>query len=105
MRRVRQRARLGDRAERARELERRLEALQHLGLEPLAGELGGHADAARPARSPREGSATGSGKAIEVASQRVARRRSSSENSSAASVTSRVIGPAWSSEEAKAIIP
>ena len=56
-----------------------------------------------PCRSVALGSAIGSGRRIEVES-----RGSSptiAPSSSAASVTSRVNGPAWSSEEAKAIIP
>jgi hypothetical protein len=56
-----------------------------------------------PRRSVRCGRATGSGRpsAVESHGSGPAMARSSS----AASVTSRVNGPAWSSEEAKAIIP
>ena len=60
-----------------------------------------------PSRIPRRCSARGrrtaSGKATDVLSQWSF--PTIAENRSAASVTSRVSGPAWSSEEAKAIIP
>ena len=63
--------------------------------------------AGTPSRSPRRsaalGSPTGSGKASEVESH--GSSPTMAPNSSAASVTSRVNGPAWSSEDAKAIIP
>ena len=60
-----------------------------------------------PSRTPRRsvavGRPTGSGKASEVESH--GSSPTIAPNSSAESVTSRVNGPAWSSEEAKAIIP
>jgi hypothetical protein len=56
-----------------------------------------------PSRRSALGSAIGSGNASEVASH--SSWPTMCLSSSAASVTSRVSGPAWSSEEAKAIIP
>ena len=56
-----------------------------------------------PSRSVADGSAIGSGRPSEVESR--GSWPTIAPSSSAASVTSRVNGPAWSSEEAKAIIP
>ena len=56
-----------------------------------------------PSRLSALGSSTSSGNASEVESQ--GSWPTMCLKSSAASVTSRVSGPAWSSEEAKAIIP
>ncbi len=56
-----------------------------------------------PRRSVAVGRRTGSRRPIDVESHGSAPAIASS--SSAASVTSRVNGPAWSSEEAKAIMP
>ena len=61
----------------------------------------------KPSRSPSRRSAVGrrtsSGNSSDVASH--GSRPTMAEKSSAASVTSRVSGPAWSSDDAKAIIP
>ena len=57
----------------------------------------------RPSRRSAVGSSIGSGRPVEVESHPSA--PTMWRNSSAASVTSRVSGPAWSSDEAKAIIP
>ena len=96
---------LDARAELRGELERRLEGRAHAGLDaasPVSSAR--HADAA-PRRDPsRAGSSIAPGSSTEVESQRVA-PPTMCESSSAASVTSRVSGPAWSSDEAKAIIP
>ena len=54
-------------------------------------------------RSCAVGATIGCGSPIEVASR--GSRPAMWDSSSAASVTSRVSGPAWSSEEANAIIP
>src|SRR3954453_8070795 len=56
-----------------------------------------------PSRRSALGRRTSSGNAIEVLSR--SSRPTMWRNSSAASVTSRVSGPAWSSDEANAIIP
>ena len=56
-----------------------------------------------PLRSVASGGLTGSGRPSAVESQRSLPAMAAS--SSAASVVSRVNGPAWSSEEANAIIP
>ena len=56
-----------------------------------------------PRRSVALGRPIGSGNASEVESH--GSSPTIEANSSAASVTSRVNGPAWSSEDAKAIIP
>jgi hypothetical protein len=56
-----------------------------------------------PLRSVAEGTPIGSGRPSEVESHGSCPTIAPS--SSAASATSRVNGPAWSSEEAKAIIP
>jgi hypothetical protein len=56
-----------------------------------------------PSSRSAVGVATSSGKSSEVESQ--SSRPTMWRSSSAASVTSRVIGPHWSSEDAKAIIP
>ena len=56
-----------------------------------------------PCRSVRRGSSTGPGSPTEVESH--GSLPAIAPNRSAASVTSRVNGPAWSSDEAKAIIP
>ena len=86
-----------------RDGDRLVEGGQHAGLDALAGELAGHAepDAAQVGR--RSAAPIGSGNASEVESH--GSSPTIAANSSAASVTSRVNGPAWSSEEAKAIIP
>ena len=105
VRRVRQLG-LGDlAAELLDQRQRPLEDLAHAGLDPLrlAASSFGHAEAqalevlaaraarCRPRSRPR--------------SSRRGRGPRSAASSSAASVTSRVSGPHWSSEEAKAIIP
>ena len=105
VRRVRQPARLDGRAEPLGQRERLIEALADAGLDPAlaADQLLGHAepDAAQvlAGRQPdllREARAR---------SSRTGPGRPCARSSSAASVTSRVSGPAWSSDEANAIIP
>ena len=101
---VRQRHLLDAAAELLDPLQRPLEDLEHAGLEALAGgQLRRHAEAQPLERLGGSGSAISSGWPSEVESH--GSRPTMWRRSSAASVTSRVSGPAWSSEEAKAIIP
>ena len=105
MRRVRQVAGVDRRAELLGERERRVERVEHAGIDAdaLAGELLGHAEADPVEASSPRAARSLPGKPIDVLS------RSSLptmwRSSSAASATSRVSGPAWSSDEAKAIMP
>ena len=83
--------------------QRRLEHRAHAGLDPVVGESGRDPEA-QARRGPRGcGSSTPASMPTEVESQ--GSRPCRAWISSAASVTSRVSGPHWSSEEAKAIIP
>ena len=103
VRRVRQVHRLDRRAERAGHVERLVEGREHAGLDALAGELlrDAEADALQVGRG-RQPDRLGQADARAVARVGADHR---ADSSSAVSVTSRVNGPAWSSEEAKAIIP
>ena len=84
-------------------LQRRLEDRAHAGLDRVVGELGRHRRSAAPSGPRGWAASTPPSIPTEVESQ--GSRPSSAASSSAASVTSRVSGPHWSSEEAKAIIP
>ena len=73
------------------------------GLDRVVGQLGGDAEA-QARRGPR-GWARSTPPSIPTEVESQGSRPCSAASSSAASVTSRVSGPHWSSEEAKAIIP
>ena len=76
----------------------------HARLDALAASSSvGHAEADAVEALGASAARTASGSPTEVASH--ASRPAMWPKSSAASVTSRVSGPAWSSDEAKAIIP
>ena len=85
--------------------ERRAKELGDVGLDALGlvGEVAWRRRTGCPGGRRPMGSSTPPGMPVEVESRRS--RPSSSRRRSAASVTSRVSGPHWSSDEAKAIIP